>query len=124
MGFAVVSQGDLTCVVSTGTPQTLVNDQAGGEYWLKLDLSNAAAADTFIVRCLTMCRSDSTGAGATARQAAWYSYSNDQDNSTLALSDNKMLGPFVEDSDITFTIQQSAGTARVVPWKVLIREAD
>lgn len=111
MALSNVSQGDQALTVGAGET-SLATDSNGGVYLLVVDLSPMQAGDTIKIRLKTKIRS--TGTGATARTMKYASYSNAQTDPT-----HVELGPVCTDLYVEATMEQSAGTTRTIPWKLL-----
>lgn len=106
MACAIESSGTQTCVIST--EHTLATPATAHTRVLQLDLNAAAIGDTFEIRLKTKVLS-----GGTIRVARRANVVHSQD------------GPIVESVPVAmpnggeFSIRQTAGTGRSVPWAVV-----
>lgn len=102
----VNSQGDLT---ADGTEQTLIDDTTNKWFSGYIDLENMATNDITVIRTYIKVRS--TGV---ATLALWSTdtYTNAQTTKAIVL-----CAPMPSDIEFKVTLQQTAGTNRIYPWK-------
>lgn len=108
----VVASGTQTCVV--GTEHTLFQSSAPGVYQLITDLVNEAAGDVIEHRGKRM-----TLASGTTRVELFQPYYGAQPTDDLIKESIPMGTPLSDTGAVTFSIKQTFGTGRAVPWSVI-----
>jgi hypothetical protein len=107
MAVSVSSSGSQLVVVAT--EHLLRSDTAAGCYELHIDANAMIAGDTIVIRLKELCIP-----GGTLRSALYATFTG-----AIAEPNIKVLGPAAFDLGVSATIQQTAGTARTFPWKLL-----
>lgn len=105
---SVNASGSQTCTIST--EHTLATVTAAGTYQLALDLAelvDAATPDILTVRLYTKCRSSDT-----ERLSESWEFIGAQGKP------NWRSNPELSPHHVRFTITQSQGTGRAIPWAV------
>lgn len=102
-----VTQVDSGTVTADGTEQTVDTQTAGGVYVWAVDLSNLAAGDSVTLRV-----KDKILAAGSAVLAFEQTFTGAQDIDWVCSE------PVATAHEITFTLEQTAGTNRDFPWSV------
>lgn len=111
MAASVEASGTQLCVVTT--EHTLRDTSAVGIYQLEIDLVNAAAGDIFEVRVYKMVLT-----GGTRRVLYMQTYADAQIADDLIKISIPISTPLTDSGALRFTIKQTTGTGRNVPWSV------
>jgi hypothetical protein len=106
MGLQSATKDSQTAVI--GTEHTLTLQTGLGIYVLVTDTANMASGDVLVIRVYTK-----YGTGGVSRKAYTYTYGDAQQEP------NKYTIPVPSETEITVTLQQTAGTGRVFPWNLL-----
>lgn len=106
MAVVSIANGSQLAVIST--EHTLTTQTAAGIYALGVDLNVLANGDTVELTVKTKMKS-----GSTSRVAYKAVYVNAQSDP------NKYSIPIPSDTEVVFTLKQTAGTGRTFDWNVL-----
>lgn len=106
MAVTSAASGSQTATIST--EHTLTTITTAGVYVLVVDMVNLANGDTVELRAKTKCKT-----GSTSRLAFVASYQHAQ------AEINKYSIPIPVDTEVVFTLKQTAGTGRVFDWNAL-----
>ena len=106
MAIVAVASGAQAAAINT--EHALALQTGVGIYVLMVDTSAMQADDSLTLRIKTK-----RAAGDTARIAYAYTHNDVQQEP------NKYSVPVPSDTEISFTLLQTAGTGRTYPWKVL-----
>lgn len=107
MALVEVTSNDQLCTL--GAEHTLTDETADGTYVLLLDLNALASGDILIARVKMKVR-----ASGTSRVVLEQSFSGVQSPEVIFLSD-----PLPVVHEVVFTIEQTAGVGRTIPWSVV-----
>ncbi len=97
-----------TTTPTVGVETTLATDTNNGTFVLEVETTNMVLGDLLEIRVYTI-----TLAAATLTQAWKGTYQHPQ------INNHKISPPIASDQSIKCTINQTAGTARSFPWKML-----
>lgn len=106
MTISSQSAGSQTAVIDT--EHTLATITGIGTYTLSLDLNALASGDLLTVRI-----KNKVGTGGTTRLAYQQSYSGAQTEAVV------FSVPIPSLNEVVFTVEQTAGTGRVIPWEII-----
>jgi hypothetical protein len=106
------ASGTQSCTVTT--EHFLSSPNAAGTFEIKIDTINMAEGDTLEVRCYKMVLT-----GGTTRVCYKESYTGAQLADDLIKVSPPMGNDLAEANAIRFSIKQTTGTSRAVPWAVL-----
>ena len=113
--MAVTAAGSGTKTVSViGTPETLLDVSAAGTYTLHLDANALVAGDVLEIRIYQMVLT--AGTRRVAYLARWDGVQPTDDVIKVSVPISNEL---TDSGALRFEINQTKGTARAVPWKVL-----
>lgn len=107
MGLVAAASGSLTAQVNTEHSLTQQTNKVG-IYVLLVDTGNMAAGDSLTLKIKTM-----RSGGDQVKTAYAYTYTDAQ------TEPQKYSVPVPVDTEIICTLEQTAGTGRVYPWKLL-----
>ncbi|MBV5305559.1 MAG: hypothetical protein J0652_02575 [Desulfobulbaceae bacterium] len=106
MGLSSIANGSQTATIST--VHALATSVVAGIYVLVVETTNMTAGDTVIIKINTKVKS-----AETSRLAYTLTYTGAQTDL------NKYSVPVPVDTEISCTLQQTAGTGRAFPWNLL-----
>lgn len=116
--MAVTAQGSGTQTATISTEHTLLDVAVAGTFTFHVDTNAMASGDTLELRIYQIVLT-----GGTRRVAYLQSYVGAQDASTNELAPIKISVPIsnelTDTGSLRFTLKQTAGTGRSLPWKVL-----
>lgn len=107
MALVEVTSNDQVCTLDA--EHTLASETTDGTYVLLLDTSERTASDTLIVRAYMKVRS-----GGTSRVVLEQTLSDEPTPEVIFLSD-----PLPIIHEVVFTIEQTDGVGRTIPWSVV-----
>lgn len=112
MTTSAFASGTQTCVV--GTEHFVSSPNAAGLYQLALDLNALADGDVLEVRTYQMVLT-----GGTQRVRDTQTFYGAQPTDGLILNSIPVGNELTDTNAIRFSIKQTFGTGRAIPWKVL-----
>jgi hypothetical protein len=112
--MAVTAAGSGTQTATISTEHTLLDVSAAGTYTFHVDTNAMAAGDTLELRIYQMVLT-----GGTRRVAYFVSYSGAQSSDDLVKISVPISNELADSGALRFTLKQTAGTGRALPWKVL-----
>lgn len=112
MAVTEFDSGTQTCVITT--EHTLASVGVAGVFELVLDLNALANGDVLEVRAKTRILS-----GGTVRTVVLWTFADAQPADDLIQTMVPIANDLVEAGTLVYTIKQTRGTGRAIPWKVL-----
>ncbi len=113
--MAVTAQASGTKTPTVGTtPDNLANVNVVGTFTLHIDTVNMVAGDVLIVRIKQMILT-----GGTARTVYIQTYTDAQVVDDLIKVSVPVSNELTDSTSLVFEINQTNGTARAFPWKIL-----
>lgn len=113
--MAVTAQGSGTLAATVGaTPDTLLDVAVAGTFTLHVDTINMAAGDVVELRILQIVLT-----GGTRRVAYYTRYDDAQVVDDLIKISVPISNELTDAGSLRFTLNQTKGTTRNFPWKVL-----
>jgi len=106
MGLVAVANGEQVATVNT--EHSLTQQTGIGIYVLLVDTVGMQAGDTLVIRLKTK-----LGSSSSSQTAYTFTFNDVQDEP------NKYSVPVPIDTEIICTLQQTAGSSRTFPWKLL-----
>jgi hypothetical protein len=110
MALSVVGSGSQLCDRVTPTEHTLDTETTAGTYLAKFNLTTAANGDVFRIRVYAKVLT-----GDTAEVVYEGDYAHDQGGAPIITTP-----PWISMFSTYITIQQTAGTARTIPWELIL----
>ena len=111
--MAVTTFGSGTQSTTVTTEHFLSSPNEAGVFQLVLDLVNLASGDFLEIRCYQM-----TLTGGTARVADIQTVQGAQPTDGLIWRSEPMVNDLAETNGLRFSIKQTLGSTRNIPWKV------
>lgn len=113
--MAVTAQASGTKTPTVGTtPDNLADVAVAGTFTLHIDTVNMAAGDVLVVRIKQMVLT-----AGTARTVYYTRYDDAQPTEDLIKISVPISNELTDATSLVFEINQTAGTARAFPWKIL-----
>lgn len=112
--MAVTAQGTGTQTTTVTTEHTLLDVAVAGTFTLHLDMNVMAAGDVMEVRIYQIVLTG--GTRRVAYFASWSGVQNVDDKIKISVPISNEL---TDSGSLRFTLTQTFGSSRAVPWKVL-----
>lgn len=112
--MAVTAQGTGTQTAVIGTEHTLLDVAVAGTFTLHVDLNTLASGDILELRAYQIVLT-----AGTRRVAYWRRYNGVQSVDDQIAISVPISNELTDAGSLRFTLKQTAGTGRAVPWKVL-----
>ena len=112
--MAVSIQNNGTLSTTVGTESTVAQVNIGGVFSFHVDLNAMAAGDIVELRVYQMVLS-----GGTSRVIMYQAYYGAQPTDDLVKMSFPIGNDLTDSTALQFTIKQTFGTSRSIPWKVL-----
>lgn len=112
--MAVTAYATGTQSTSVGTEHFLSSPNAAGFYQLVVDLNAAAAGDVFELRTHAICLT-----GGTVREENLVVVPHDKIGDQKIYRSIPIPNDLTDTSSLRFSLKQTLGSSRSVPWKVL-----
>jgi hypothetical protein len=112
--LAVTAHASNTTTPTVGVENFLTSPNVAGTFTLHIDTVNMAAGDVLEVRIYQMVLT-----GGTQRVAYFQSYAGAQNVDDLIKISVPISNELTDTNALRFSINQTFGTARAYPWKVL-----
>lgn len=113
MAVSAAGSGTKT-VASVGTPETLLSISTAGTFTLHVDTNNMVAGDVLELRVYQIVLT-----GGTARVAYFQQFTGAQATDDKIKISIPISNELSDSGSLRFDINQTFGTARAFPWKVL-----
>ena len=112
--MAVTAQGSGSQVCTVTTEHTLLDVAVAGTFVLEIDKNVCVALDVFEVRIYNIVLT-----GGTRRVAYFTTFSGAQVADDQILMSVPISNDLTDAGSLRFTLKQTFGTSRTVPWKIL-----